>query len=706
MRKMLIAVLTVALGWSLTLASVSTTHFHSGNPFIPAETDSGGPDAFGYTWKNNTEPGGPTLNWIDITTIGTQVTGLGDDNYVGPYQIGFPFHFYWYDVNQFYIGSNGYLKFGSGALIASPFPASIPLPASPNDFLAIYMADWIVGGTTPGTCYYWTNSVDSCVVSYLTVPAWDPNPPGYTGAHTFQVILTRADSSITFQYSDQQGTTYNNDILVGIESITGQVGLEHSHDTYMSRNSAIKFYYPDVVTYQVHDLAVQQAANPTSEGFFLEPGMTFTPMVIVKNTGNQTETSYTARFCIQQASGPFVYDQTATGGPIAPGEEQTITYSQTWTPTLTAQYVMYDSVALTGDMNPGNDKKRVECRTLTLPGTLLFDDGVPDQGLQWQGGGSGNEGGATRFVPPSYPVRIDSIRFFASTASQPFRAQIRDDNGPGGIAGDTLFSQDVTVGSSGWYALNVTPQNIQINDGAFYVVWLMTGSTSALGEDTTLIASRQAWEYTGVWSPYRSGETVDFLIRAKVSVVGPPNEPPEIISWYPENLETVQLGEAVEFGVTAIDPNQDPLTYLWKLDNVVQGTDSVVTIVFDSLGYHEVWVWVSDGELADSMNWALYVPVIGDSPRQLTPGEYALHPAHPDPFNPVTTISFDLPKSGDVRLAVYDQTGREIAKLVTGWRPAGTHQVVFDATGLASGIYIVKLNTGNFVASQKIVMMK
>ena len=54
---------------------------------------AGGPDAYGYTWKDSNEPGGPAYQWIDITTTGTQVTGLGDDNFAGPFGFidGFPF---------------------------------------------------------------------------------------------------------------------------------------------------------------------------------------------------------------------------------------------------------------------------------------------------------------------------------------------------------------------------------------------------------------------------------------------------------------------------------------------------------------------------------------------------------------------------------------------------------------------------------------
>src|ERR1043165_3879334 len=64
---------------------------------------TGGPDLYGYTWKDSNEPDGPVYNWIDILPYpsSTQVKLLGDDNSRGPFAMDFNFHYYWYDVNQF-----------------------------------------------------------------------------------------------------------------------------------------------------------------------------------------------------------------------------------------------------------------------------------------------------------------------------------------------------------------------------------------------------------------------------------------------------------------------------------------------------------------------------------------------------------------------------------------------------------------------------
>lgn len=91
---------------------------------------------------------------------------------------------------------------------------------------------------------------------------------------------------------------------------------------------------------------------------------------------------------------------------------------------------------------------------------------------------------------------------------------------------------------------------------------------------------------------------------------------------------------------------------------------------------------------------------------QITPTEFTLHPAYPNPFNPVTTISYSLPKRGKVVLAVYNLLGEEIARLVEGERSVGYHQVTWDASDVASGIYLFRLSADEFVQTKKMILLK
>jgi hypothetical protein len=89
-----------------------------------------------------------------------------------------------------------------------------------------------------------------------------------------------------------------------------------------------------------------------------------------------------------------------------------------------------------------------------------------------------------------------------------------------------------------------------------------------------------------------------------------------------------------------------------------------------------------------------------------TAQDYYLNQNYPNPFNPSTTISFGLPKASNVTISVYDQSGKEIKTLTNKFYQAGHHNVDFDATDLASGVYFYKLLAGEFISMKKMVMIK
>ena len=95
------------------------------------------------------------------------------------------------------------------------------------------------------------------------------------------------------------------------------------------------------------------------------------------------------------------------------------------------------------------------------------------------------------------------------------------------------------------------------------------------------------------------------------------------------------------------------------------------------------------------------VPIDTEHPRSPT-----LLPNYPNPFNPSTTITFELPEASDVRLSVYGITGQMVGVLVNGHRSAGRHTVQFHAEGLSSGMYLYRLQTGDVVQTRKMLLVK
>lgn len=88
------------------------------------------------------------------------------------------------------------------------------------------------------------------------------------------------------------------------------------------------------------------------------------------------------------------------------------------------------------------------------------------------------------------------------------------------------------------------------------------------------------------------------------------------------------------------------------------------------------------------------------------PKKFNLKYNYPNPFNPVTTILYTMPKSSEVLLTVYDMLGHEVARLVDSIQSAGKHQVTWDASNSASGIYFYRFQAGEFIETRKMVLLK
>jgi hypothetical protein len=101
--------------------------------------------------------------------------------------------------------------------------------------------------------------------------------------------------------------------------------------------------------------------------------------------------------------------------------------------------------------------------------------------------------------------------------------------------------------------------------------------------------------------------------------------------------------------------------------------------------------------------------LISTQPKEFTPelpSSVALKQNYPNPFNPVTQISYELPEQSEVRLQVFDMTGRQVATLVNESVNAGAHTVNFNASNLSSGVYLYKLQAGSTVLTRKLTLIK
>ncbi len=177
-----------------------------------------------------------------------------------------------------------------------------------------------------------------------------------------------------------------------------------------------------------------------------------------------------------------------------------------------------------------------------------------------------------------------------------------------------------------------------------------------------------------------------------------------------------------------------PLVFVWYKSKEVDGDTLLYTLRLFQAGFDTTITGISDttyliesptflehkskyswSVLADDMHsfvssdtFALYTPepVNLDEMDNGIPKMYALGQNYPNPFNPFTSISFALPKAGNVSLKIYNLLGQNVATLLDMYKPAGYHKVIFDGSRLSSGVYYYRLQADGFVQVKKMLLVK
>ncbi|TES92483.1 MAG: T9SS type A sorting domain-containing protein [Candidatus Cloacimonadota bacterium] len=483
---------------------------------------TGGPDDYGYEWIDSDEAGGPTYNWIDITGIGVPVHDfMSDDDNTGPYPMGFDFPYYWYLVNEFYVNSNGAISFSDGDVYVPQGSSGFFIPSTnhPNDLLIPLGADISFEGDS-GECYYYTNNVDTFIISYIDVPAWTFG--GLIGAHTFQLILTRQDSCIYFQYGKQVGDFYLDSDCAGIENVIGNVGLQVFYYTMPDSGYAVKFIPPESTSYEALDIGISQVLNPGSKGVFIYPNEPYTISTKIRNYGNMDAGSFLVSCLLWDTTYTSYFTDTITVSGLVAGAETTLYFTPDWTPPAVNDYLAFIQTILSGDINPTNNSKDVEIEVITIPGWMTYDSDPTSASITWwlgAGGGWGQE-----FEPPQYPIKIDSVMVtIASPNGVNCPVLFMDDDGPNGSPGTILYVDTIWIPASGffdYYTISIPSPACSIYSGKFYVGWIQLGDTfprNTLEQNGPF--SRRCWEFTGSWAPYRERDGAEFLIRTYTSSI-------------------------------------------------------------------------------------------------------------------------------------------------------------------------------------------
>ncbi|MCX6160769.1 MAG: T9SS type A sorting domain-containing protein [Ignavibacteriae bacterium] len=105
-------------------------------------------------------------------------------------------------------------------------------------------------------------------------------------------------------------------------------------------------------------------------------------------------------------------------------------------------------------------------------------------------------------------------------------------------------------------------------------------------------------------------------------------------------------------------------------------------------------------------NFGVDVETVTGVENNSTPVKFKLYDNYPNPFNPATTIKYDLAERTYVMLQIFDNAGRLVETLQNGYQTAGVHEKTFEGNNLSSGIYYYKLSAGNNVETRKMVLVK
>jgi hypothetical protein len=200
--------------------------------------------------------------------------------------------------------------------------------------------------------------------------------------------------------------------------------------------------------------------------------------------------------------------------------------------------------------------------------------------------------------------------------------------------------------------------------------------------------------------------------------VNPINDAPVFVNW-PDTVQFTDLSDTVLTMIDYVNDIDSPDTSLtWQFD---VSNDSV-NWQFDSLtteltltapgfiGVVTLYCTVTDDSSA-SVTDSFYVEVMAD-PTGIDdfvtqiPDKYFLNQNYPNPFNPVTKIKYGLPKSGKVKIEIYNIIGQKVAKLLNEFKPAGYHEISFDGSNLPSGVYFYRIQTKGFNSVKKMILIK
>lgn len=736
-----------------------TAFFILGFCGLSAMAQSGGPDAYGYTWKDNRAADGPTAEWFDLTDE-TRFPGvldisdkLDDDNFFGPINFSFDFPYYWYNRSALYVGSNGYVGFNPNNISSSGGFPSIPVPGgSGDDYLAMYMSDLTMGGDqNAGRVLFYTDFKDTVIVSYLKVPFFAPETGA--GANTFQVVLSRPDSGITFNYIEQTGestsTSTDGKVQIGIENVSGGVGLDIYRDPaptdpFKGASAAapytIRLQHPKESTFTTQDLTISWNNNPLNKGIFVPQFGENIPMVTY--LFNQGLDEGPKSVLTGKVTGPDPVDEVNIYSTVLqPGEGKVYTYNGPGIPVeTTGTYTFNSKVTYEDDRIKGNNSKSqmvIVVDTTQEEIELRYDD-KDANGTTAFTGANYNSGTGTFIEPPFYPINITALTAGlssnATSGTQPgsaVRVLLFDDDGINrqgerdGSPGTLLAQLDplvaVLVAGENRFEL---PEPIQVNSGGVYIGVLQGGNAVGIEYDNTAPHSGISFEViNGEFVPFRNRSTQDPLIGMVISAASKDSVEDLMVSKIISPDSSVDYVDSVSITIELknVGPKDvsGPFEVIYQINSrqevvdTIPATETIVAggsleFTFKKKTPRPSAPKTRFESVCAEVNLANdFVPgndklCRNDITSSVSIEAFEKLNLFPNPSNEIAFVSFMSNKSEQVAVTVSDVTGKSVAKYFIPRTKIGFNRIELNTASLNNGLYLVNVQS---VTKQSTVRM-
>ncbi len=437
---------------------------------------AGGPDGFGYFWIDSDESGGPNYVWNDISGTGTLLTGLTDDSFVGPVNLGINFPFYANSYSQVYVSSNGFLSFGSGN--SSLSNQNIPSSTTPNDLISWFWDD--LNPSVSGTVHYQT------IGNEFVIQFTNYNEYGGSGQITAQVRLN-TQGAVKIYYNTITGGLDISSATVGIENADGTIATNVNYNSAYVHNSLALHMS---VTPPTFITAVTPAQGQVAPGEYVDVVATFT---------SEDET-----FPVGTYTAELELNTNDLSNEVVMIPATMVVYQP-------AQFAGTVTNALNGEPLNG---VLVTANPSGVLSTLTYDDGTAESG--W-GINAGYDAYLGNYFPVAMSGTINSIDLhfippYGVDMTSPLTIDFFDINHV--LIGT---SSSFLVTAADWY--NVAVPGVEFN-GPFYAMvhWNITGGIRYMSWDTNGPNAASGLGYimeADVWSNTDLGAGV-FILRANV----------------------------------------------------------------------------------------------------------------------------------------------------------------------------------------------